>query len=113
MLHTVWLQKKHPEQVVELQKFEIANNDKLFEYTEKSIQGNIRKRFGIPTILFGELTPGKLGATQEIEEATAFYNGSTQGERDMISRVFKEIFDRSVFKSNTDNYKITPFKWQI
>lgn len=109
----MWLQKRHPEQSVELQKFEIANNDKLFEYTETSVQKNIRKRFGIPTVLAGELTPGKLGATQEVEEATAFYNGVVKQDRIIISRMFKQIFDNSIFKNVNDNYNILPFKWEI
>lgn len=68
----------------ELQAFETVNNDKLFEYTETSVHANIRKKLLIPPVLIGDLIAGKLGTSEEIYDATAFYNSITSKERTKI-----------------------------
>lgn len=80
------------EQKPEVLPFPKSSNDKAFEYTEASIHENIRKCFGIPPVLIGEATAGKLGTSQEIIDACNYYNAVTEHERRLISETFKMIF---------------------
>lgn len=79
------------EQEPELKKFEQINTDKLFQYTEKSIQDNIRKRTKIPPVLIGDLIVGRLGTAEEILDATIMYNAFTKRERRKIEEIFSEL----------------------
>lgn len=81
-----------PEQKPEILEFPRADQDKRYEYTESSIHENIRKCLGIPPVLIGEATAGKLGTSQEIIDACNFYNAITDPERRMISETFARIF---------------------
>lgn len=80
-----------PEQKPELVPFTHQNNDKLFEYHEKSTQDNIRKVFAIPTV-FLDAVPGKLGLSDELADAVNFYNKMTQDERMIFEEVYSTVF---------------------
>lgn len=80
-----------PEQKPEIIPFPVQNVDKLFEYTETSTQGNIRKVFAIPTI-FLEAVPGSLGLSKELEDAVTFYNKMTMDERAVIEETYQTLF---------------------
>jgi hypothetical protein len=48
------------------------NPDKLYEYTERSVADNIMKAFQIPQVLYGVPTAGKLGTSQEMQDAIRY-----------------------------------------
>lgn len=75
----------------ELIKFEMNNYDKAFEYTETSTQANIRQVMMIPPILVGVDVGAGFGA-ELMTNAYKYYNTVTQGDRDLISRVYHEVF---------------------
>lgn len=80
-----------------LEKVDIQDIDKLYEYTEESTRNNIIREYLIPPILLQE-TPGKLGTTSnERREAFAQFNGVTEDHRRAIEEVFAEMFDNSIF----------------
>lgn len=92
-----------PEQKPELLPFNHQNNDKLFEYHEKSTQDNIRKVFAIPTV-FLEAVAGSLGLSAQLDDAVSFYNRMTQDER----AVLEETLDWLLFDTFGGSYKIKP-----
>lgn len=92
-----------PEQKPELVPFTHQNNDKLFEYHEKSTQDNIRKVFAIPTV-FLEAVAGSLGLSAQLDDAVSFYNRITQDERAVI----EESLDWLLFDTFGGVYKIKP-----
>ena len=85
------VQLDYDEQKPEIEKFEQFNTDKLFQYTEKSIQDNIRKRKKIPPVLIGDLTVGRLGTAEEIFDATVLFNAFTGAERKFFEKVFTKL----------------------
>jgi hypothetical protein len=99
-----------PEQKPEVMPFPVSNADGKFQYTETSIHDNIRKCFGIPPVLIGEATAGKLGTSQEIIDACNFYNAITDPERRAVSESFQLIFNKWYNPSinPSKDYSITP-----
>jgi hypothetical protein len=92
-----------------LLKVDIQNTDKLFEYTEQSVQDNIRQNYGIPSILIGKETQGKLGTSGEFIEATDNYNKNTKDERLIIEEVYRRVFELYYYNINpTNDYSIIP-----
>lgn len=81
----------YDEDIPELKEFKHVNDDKLFEYTEKSIHENIRKELLIPPVIVGDLIAGKLGTSEEIYDAYALYNALTFKERDELSKLFSNF----------------------
>jgi hypothetical protein len=79
-----------------LQKVDIQNVERLYEYTETSVRDNIIRNYAIPPTLLLSV-PGKLGTSTEVIEATAFYNGVTSEYRLSISEVWEELFKNSIF----------------
>ena len=92
-----------PEQKPELVPFTHQNNDKLFEYHEKSTQDNIRKVFAIPTV-FLDAVAGSLGLSAQLDDAVSFYNRITQDERAVV----EESLDWLLFDTFGGVYKIKP-----
>lgn len=76
--------------------FTIQNNDKLWEYTEKSVIESIVRQFNIPPVLAGILQAGKLGTANEINEAHEFYNAYTATDRLHITQVFTDLLQLPV-----------------
>lgn len=104
-----WIEKENPSDVLELQKVEIQNYDKLYEYTETSTTESIILNSLIPQVLLLSI-PGKLGTSKEIEEATAFYNGITADDRLQLTETYQELFPRFVDGLlNTSDYTISTF----
>lgn len=101
-LQMLLLEKKADQQEgFKLQKIDIQDVDKLYEYTETSVRDNIIRQYVIPPVLL-LATPGKLGSSSEILEATAFYNGVTGDHRQAISEAYKEIFGNSTVTTEED-----------
>jgi len=87
-------------------------NPKLFDSWEKGLANNIRKSVrGIPEVLI-DYEAGQLGTTsgEAIVQAVNFYNELTRGDREHISKSFREIyknFDNTILQNN-DNWDIEP-----
>ena len=110
-LRLLWLQRKSAESNIELQKIEIQDVDKLYEFTESSVKSNIQQSFLQPEALFYQ---SKGFTSNEIKEATAYYNGITYHERLIIEEIFKDVFENFYPKINTTgNYSIIPLKAPI
>jgi hypothetical protein len=90
-----------------VQEIKTNINDKLFQSWETSLANNIRKAVhALPAVLI-DYEQGKLSGTsgEAIVQATNYYNALTQGVRQAISELFKDIFSNSVnptLKSVTD-----------
>ena len=96
-------------QVPQLLPFTIQNNDKLWEYTEKSVIESIVRAFNQPPVLAGILQAGKLGTSNEINEAHEFYNAYTQTDRDMVMQAFTDLIAQPVqILPKKPIYQVTP-----
>lgn len=71
-------------QIPELRPFTIQNNDKLFEFTEKSIMQNIHQAYGIHPFLTGLASEGSLGTGTAIGVAHAIFNEYVTDDRKEI-----------------------------
>lgn len=110
MLH---IEKTNEESGVELKKVDIQDIEHLYQYTETSSRDNIILNFLIPPILLIQ-TPGKMGTSKEMRDATAYYNGITKDERLVIEEMFKEVFkDWKEQINKSDDYSIIPFQCPI
>lgn len=85
------------EEPPEIKPFEARNEGKVFEYTEKSIQNNIRKMLRIPPVLIGDLVTGRLGTAEEILDANILYNAFTEDDRSTFEETFSKVM--KLFKS--------------
>ena len=104
------IEKETDEDTIELKKIEIQDVEKLYEFTESSVRENIILSFTIPPVLLLR-NAGSAFSSNQISEATAFYNGITADERLVIEEIFKEIFTGFAENINTSNdYSIIPFK---
>lgn len=83
---------KSEEERPKFDPFQMITNDTIYSYTESSVQENIRTVFGIPSPLIGKDIAGKLGMSQMVADAINIYNMATDGERKLLSEVFKKIF---------------------
>lgn len=75
---------------IEIKKFDVQDNETIYQYTETSIQENIRKEFLIPKVFFGDV-PGGIGSTKIINDAIVIYNNTTDSERKNIQGAFEEF----------------------
>lgn len=92
-----------------LQPFTIQNNDKLWEFTERSVIESIVGQFNIPPVLAGILQAGKLGTANEINEAHEFYNGYTQTDRAHFEQIFTDLLQLPVtIVPKASIYQTTP-----
>lgn len=97
------------EQIPELIKIDKAQEKDFYTENELSVQDNIRRAFGFPPILVGVQIAGKLGASQEILEATAYMNGVTNRERREVEEIFTKIYSNFHADINpTKDYSIIP-----
>lgn len=76
----------------ELKPYDIQNNDKLFEATEKSVEKRIIKGFSIPKELINSEKSSGLSNGGEKKEAIREFNDITAPERLELSEVLEEIF---------------------
>lgn len=68
-----------------------ANNDKVFEYTEKSISSSIRENYSMPSELIGKDPEVGMFNQDNMESAYTYYNAVTRNDRAIISRAFSKI----------------------
>lgn len=85
------VEKKNPEDKLELIKVERQDYDGAWEKTEISAEKSIRKSFLVPPALFLDTASGF--SNDEIINAIQLYNELTSDERLIIEEAFKLIFD--------------------
>lgn len=92
--------------------FEAKNYDKEFDYSEKSVQTNIGKRFMQPPILRSEDVSMGL-STDVMTNAYDFYNSKTKKERIFVEECFMKAFDNFHIPVNpTNDFTIIPLKYE-
>jgi len=103
------------EQVPEIKDFKVVSRDKIFEYTERSIQDNIRKMLRIPPVLIGDLITGRLGTAEEILDANILYNAFTEDDRSTFEEVFSDLMSyyKSPIKSDLKIVPLTLFSEEV
>lgn len=96
-------------QIPKLVPFTIQNNDKLWEYTEQSVIKAIVQNYQIPPVLIGILEAGKLGTSNEINDAHSFYTAYTESDRTVVAEQFSMLFGQPVFiKPKPAIFQTTP-----
>lgn len=100
---------------VEVKKIEVQSMDGLFEKTENATLEAIRRNYMILPVLLGDLIAGKLGTSQEIQDAYAFTNAITGDDRMIFEETFTEIFsfwhDKNANPKN--DFAIMPLEYAI
>lgn len=93
----------------EIHPYDIQNNDKLFESTEKSVEARIIKGFSIPKELINSEKASGLSNGGEKKEAIKEFNDNTAPDRLELSETFAEIFSHFYTPVNpSDNWGIIP-----
>ncbi|WP_345948276.1 hypothetical protein ABDD95_15610 [Mucilaginibacter sp. PAMB04274] len=93
----------------EFQPYAIQNNDKLFETTEKSVEGRIIKGFSVPKELINAEKSSGLSNGGEKKEAIREFNDNTAPDRLELSEVFAELFGNFYQNVNpSGNWNILP-----
>lgn len=78
---------------VKVETIEAPDASDRYETDEAAIRANIRGVFQIPTVLYGEAVAGKLGTTQEMEDATKYVqNIVVNTDQRAIERGFTDVF---------------------
>lgn len=98
---------------IKLQKVDVQDNDKLFEWTDQSASTKIRMHYTQPAILVGDLVPGRLGNTLEVENSFNFYNLITHMERTRAARALKRVLKGNPAMANITNFSIQPLTWSM
>lgn len=78
----------------ELRPYDIQNNDKLFEVTQKAVESRIIKGFSVPKELINAEKASGLSNGGEKKEAIREFNDTTRPDRNDIAESFAAIFSR-------------------
>lgn len=77
---------------IRITKLDAANNDKMYEVTNKTVKDSIIQAFTQPPRLLGVQVAGSLGNSNDVKDDYLFYNAVTADERLMLEEVFKLLF---------------------
>lgn len=88
----LFLEHTSDEDKPEITTFQMQNNDKLFELTEKAVAGRIIKGFMIPKELIDSEKASGLSNGGEKKEAIREFNNDTAPDRREIAEIFLQIF---------------------
>ena len=103
----VVIEYENDDEKPELSSFNMQNNDKLFEVTEKSVEARIIKGWGIPKELINSEKSTGLSNGGEKKEAIREFNHATEPDRTELSEVFEELFSHFYTPVNpSGNWKI-------
>lgn len=92
-----------------LEKFDMQNNDKLFEVTADSVEARIIKGWGIPKELVNSEKASGLSNGGEKKQAIREFNDITGPDRLELIEVLSEIFSHFYTPVNpSDNWNIIP-----
>lgn len=96
-----------------LTKVDIQDVDKLYEYTETSVQKNIIRNYLIPSVLLDEST-ASLGAASGAARLAAYaeYNENTSEYRDVLSETFAKLL-KGFNGTNFEDFTIDELKPNI
>lgn len=89
-----------------------ANLEKIYQYTEESARDNIRRVLRIPSVLVGDDIAGKLGVSNEIQDAVNYFNAATVDDRLEVEESFTEIFKhwKDPSSNPSNDYTIIPLR---
>lgn len=76
------------------QVLDAANNDTIYEFTEKSVVNAITENYGIPKGLVGIRPETGLFNQEDIENEYTYYNARTRNDRAIIARVFSFLLEK-------------------
>ena len=96
------------EEIPELIDFNAKNYDKEFDYTEKSSQENIGRKFMVPPILRGVDVSAGFGADL-MTNAYDFMNSVTGNERRMLETAFQDLLQ--FYMTEFTNFVVGPLKY--
>lgn len=88
----VIIEYENDDEKPEFKPFDIQNNDKLFEVTEKSVEARVIKGWGIPKELINSEKASGLSNGGEKKEAIRDFNDQTAPDRLELYEVFTELF---------------------
>jgi hypothetical protein len=110
----LYINIKNGEQKPDFVPFVGKNFDRDFEQAEKKTPQIIGRAFSQPPILRAEDVGANFGADL-MRNAYDYYNSITESERDILSRVFKRIFDlwHDPAINVEKNYKIVPKYYRV
>jgi len=93
----------------EFKPYEIQNNDKLFEVTERAVEARIIKGFSVPKELINAEKSSGLSNGGEKKQAINEFNDNTAPDRLELAETFAEIFGRFYININpSGNWNIIP-----
>jgi hypothetical protein len=94
-----------------IEAFPNSNNEKLFIAMEELTKKNIVQAFGIPNLIANIETAGKLGGSDEINNAVALFNGNTEMYRTLREEMWELIlqFYKTPYKGGV---KIKEFEFK-
>ena len=79
-----------------IEPFTIQDFDKKWESTERTVKENIIQTLGQPQVLLSMTTAGKLGTSNEIQDAKTFYNEITASDRLIIEEEFTRLLETPI-----------------
>lgn len=89
------------------ESFALNNVDKLYVEQTANAKENILEEFMIPDILLGRSKEGMFNQAS-FDDASRYYNGKTESERQIIENAFMKFWSNTVFASQLPEIKITP-----
>jgi hypothetical protein len=81
-----WVQ--NPDEATKVQAWPGTSNHELFNLIDQSNWNVISIAMGIPQVLLGKETPGKLGGNQDISNAISFANENTETHRTSLNEFY-------------------------
>jgi hypothetical protein len=104
-----WIQEQGQEASVV--PFQPNTHHEMFLLLNDLVEQKLSTLFGIPLILLGKPTAGKLGENQEIRNAIAFTNETTEHYRTTLETIYTTLFaDLKGFSRNAAALKIQPIQ---
>jgi hypothetical protein len=98
--------------MLQIDKLDIQNYDKLTELTEKTVKDNIRGVFNIPAILLEVVATGF--STEIMEDMYSYYNHITADDRLIMEETLSEVFRGWATEINpSGNFAITPLTFKL
>ncbi len=74
-----------------VETIQMQNTDKMFEGTDKRSRTAIRENYAMPMEVLGVTPESGMFNKESIQQAFAYYNAMTGGERTQISRVLQKV----------------------
>ena len=108
----LYAEAEDKESAPEFKPMNVANYDKQFEVTCTKAQKNIGRAYNQPPILRCEDVGASFGA-ELLKNAFNYYNAVTVDERQVIERVFSEIFNLWTGGSPAETYEVYALSYDV